>query len=59
MPQDIPSQPLSPRRLSPLKGLWPFLRPYRARIVLAFVLLCIGSATILLVPLALDRKSVV
>ena len=43
---------LNSRRLSPLKGLWPFLRPYRARIVLAFVLLCVGSATILLVPLA-------
>jgi len=35
-----------------LSGLWPFLRPYRARIALAFVLLCLGSATILLVPLA-------
>jgi ATP-binding cassette subfamily B protein len=35
-----------------LRGLWPFLRPYRARIALAFVLLCLASATILLVPLA-------
>ena len=52
MPQTAPTPPLNPRRLSPLKGLWPFLRPYRARIVLAFVLLCVGSATILLVPLA-------
>jgi ATP-binding cassette subfamily B protein len=52
MPQYIATPPLSPRRLSPLKGLWPFLRPYRARIALAFVLLCVGSATILLVPLA-------
>ena len=42
----------APRRLSPLKGLWPFLRPYRGRIALAFVLLCLGSVTILLVPLA-------
>ena len=49
---NLASSPPSARRLSPLKGLWPFLRPYRARIVLAFVLLCIGSATILLVPLA-------
>jgi ATP-binding cassette subfamily B protein len=32
--------------------MWPFLRPYRARIALAFVLLCLGSATMLLVPLA-------
>ncbi|MBN8476155.1 ABC transporter transmembrane domain-containing protein [Sulfuritalea sp.] len=44
--------PITPRRLSPLRGLLPFLRPYRARIALAFVLLCVGSATILLVPLA-------
>jgi len=42
----------APRRLSPLKGLWPFLRPYRARVALAFVLLCLASLTILLVPLA-------
>jgi ATP-binding cassette subfamily B protein len=41
-----------PKRLSALKGLWPFLRPYRARMALAFVLLCLGSATILVVPLA-------
>jgi len=38
--------------MSTLKGLWPFLQPYRARLVLAFILLCLGSATILLVPLA-------
>ncbi|MGC2047629.1 MAG: ABC transporter transmembrane domain-containing protein [Gallionella sp.] len=40
------------RHLSSLRDLWPFLRPYRARIALAFVLLCLASATILLVPLA-------
>jgi ATP-binding cassette subfamily B protein len=45
-------QPAPPRRLSTLKALWPFLRPYRGRIALAFLLLCLGSATILLVPLA-------
>ena len=38
--------------MSSLRGLLPFLRPYRARIALAFVLLCLGSATLLLVPLA-------
>ena len=42
----------SPRHLSALKGLWPFLRPYRTRMALAFILLCLGSTTILLVPLA-------
>ena len=52
MPEFPPILPARPRRLSPLKGLWPFLRPYRARIALAFFLLCLGSATILLVPLA-------
>jgi ATP-binding cassette subfamily B protein len=50
--RDTQNQPANPRPLSALKGLWPFLRPYRARITLAFILLCLGSATILLVPLA-------
>jgi ATP-binding cassette subfamily B protein len=47
-----PAPPPAPRRLSALSGLWPFLRPYRARIALAFGLLCLASATILVVPLA-------
>jgi len=42
----------SPAPLSTLRGLLPFLRPYRARVALAFVLLCLGSAAILVVPLA-------
>ncbi len=46
-----PTQP-AVRRLSPLRNLWPFLRPYRGRVALAFALLFLGSATILLVPLA-------
>ena len=40
------------KKLASLSSLWPFLRPYRARVWLAFVLLCLGSATLLLVPLA-------
>ena len=52
MPTDTSDPPAAPRRLSALKGLWPFLRPYKARIALAFFLLCLGSATILVVPLA-------
>src|SRR5512145_1841692 len=50
MSREVP--PLAPRRLSALRGLAPFLRPYRAQVALAFVLLCLGSATILVVPLA-------
>ncbi|MDD5462163.1 MAG: ABC transporter transmembrane domain-containing protein [Methylococcales bacterium] len=45
-------QPESTRHLSSLKDLWPFMRPYLGRIVLAFILLCLGSTTLLLVPLA-------
>jgi ATP-binding cassette subfamily B protein len=52
MSADTRSSPERSRPLSALKGLWPFLRPYRARIALAFVLLCLGSGTILMVPLA-------
>ena len=46
------SETIKAQRLHSLGELWPFLRPYRARIVLAFVLLCLGSVTLLLVPLA-------
>jgi ATP-binding cassette subfamily B protein len=52
MRRQTPDRPVSPRPLSALRGLSPFLRPYRARIALAFVLLCLASATILVVPLA-------
>lgn len=45
-------QPGSVSHLFSLKDLRPFLRPYRGKIALAFVLLCLGSASILLVPLA-------
>ena len=45
-------QPDSTRHVSSLKDLWPFIRPYRKRMVLAFLLLCLGSATVLLIPLA-------
>ena len=40
------------KKLSSLGNLWPFLQPYRSRVLLAFILLCLGSATLLLVPLA-------
>jgi ATP-binding cassette subfamily B protein len=40
------------KKLSSLAALWPFLKPYRPKVLLAFILLCLGSATLLLVPLA-------
>ncbi len=52
MPLPKPLQPAIVRRLSPLRDLLPFLRPYRGRVALAFALLCLGSVTMLLVPLA-------
>jgi ATP-binding cassette subfamily B protein len=51
-PAETPSATPSSASLSALRGLLPFLRPYRARVALAFVLLCLGSAAILVVPLA-------
>ena len=47
-----PAAPPPSAPLSALRGLLPFLRPYRTRVALAFVLLCLGSAAILVVPLA-------
>ncbi|HWT28516.1 MAG TPA: ABC transporter transmembrane domain-containing protein [Methylophilaceae bacterium] len=42
----------SRKSLSSLDRLWPFLKPYRWQLLLAFVLLSTASATLLLVPLA-------
>jgi len=41
-----------PKRVSSLRDLWPFLRPYRLQVFVAFLLLSFASATLLLVPLA-------
>ena len=47
-----PSRPAATKRLSSLRDLLPFLRPYRGRVALAFVLLILASGTVLLLPLA-------
>ena len=44
--------PVAPKRIASLKDLWPFLRPYRMQAAVAFVLLCLASGALLLVPLA-------
>jgi ATP-binding cassette subfamily B protein len=38
--------------LASLKDLWPFLKPYRLQVGIAFVLLTLASVAILIVPLA-------
>jgi ATP-binding cassette subfamily B protein len=43
----------SARALGVLRGLAPFLRPYRRQMVAALLLLCAGSALMLVVPLSL------
>jgi len=50
MKTDHTKQPT--KKLSSLKDLWPFLKPYRLQAVTAFILLCFASGTLLLVPLA-------
>ena len=44
--------PPKSKRITSLKDLWPFLQPYRWQVATAFVLLCLASAALLLVPLA-------
>jgi ATP-binding cassette, subfamily B, bacterial len=41
-----------PKRISSIRDLAPFLRPYRWQLLLAFALLCLASGTLLMVPLA-------
>jgi ATP-binding cassette subfamily B protein len=52
MPTHKNNQANPTRNISSLKNLWPYLRPYRGKIGLALVFLCLGSVTILLIPLA-------
>ncbi|MGM8062813.1 ABC transporter transmembrane domain-containing protein [Vogesella indigofera] len=40
------------QRLTPLSGLWPFLRPYRARALLAALALLVAATATLLLPVA-------
>jgi len=47
-----PQDKVKPKHVTSLKDLWPFLRPYRLQVGIAFVLLSLASATLLLVPLA-------
>ncbi|HEY0561812.1 MAG TPA: ABC transporter transmembrane domain-containing protein [Methylophilus sp.] len=51
-PTSSSSAKAPPKRVASLKDLWPFLRPYRWQMAVAFVLLCLASGALLLVPLA-------
>jgi ATP-binding cassette subfamily B protein len=50
-----PPGPAARRRLVALGGLWPFLKPYRRQVALAFLLLCAASVVMLAVPLAVRQ----
>ena len=41
--------------VSTLARLWPFLAPYRSRLVLAFVFLCLAAGSTLVVPIAFKQ----
>lgn len=49
-PSDTPP---ATKRLASLRGLWPFLFPYRRMVALAFLLLCLAAAATLAVPAAI------
>jgi ATP-binding cassette subfamily B protein len=51
MADSLPERPKG-RSLGPLRELWPYLRPYRTRLVLAFAALIIASAAMLVLPVA-------
>lgn len=50
--RDDVSPPAKPKSIASLRDIWPFLKPYRKQMLLAFVLLSLASATLLTVPLA-------
>ena len=50
--QETLKQKRNSKQVVSLKDLWPFLKPYRLQMAIAFVLLSLASAALLLVPLA-------
>lgn len=46
------STPTPPKRISSIRDIAPFLRPYRWQLAAAFLMLCLASGTLLTVPLA-------
>ena len=53
MNDQVATSAISPtvaRQVSSLRALLPFLKPYRGRVALAILLLCLASGTLLLVP---------
>jgi ATP-binding cassette subfamily B protein len=49
---DSTQRPIKPPTLSLFRGLWPFLRPYRKQLALAFLMLTIAASATLVVPMA-------
>ena len=51
----VPNSTTSPAsgRLRPLAKLWPFIRPYRSRLLLALVALLVAAAASLMLPVAI------
>ena len=54
MADDLPERPKA-KSLTPLAALLPFLRPYRARLLLALFALLVAAAAMLALPVALRR----
>jgi ATP-binding cassette, subfamily B, bacterial len=46
------TKPTASTRLRPLLKLWPFIRPYRSRLLLALLVLLVAAAASLLLPVA-------
>ncbi len=53
MPVSPTSKPPLSARLRPLAKLWPFIRPYRSRLLLALAVLLVAAAASLLLPVAI------
>ena len=48
-----PSKSPASARLRPLAKLWPFISPYRSRLVLALLVLLVAAAASLMLPVAI------
>jgi ATP-binding cassette subfamily B protein len=55
MAKEILEQRATSKKVGALRGLWPFIRPYRPMVIVAGLALCLTAAVSLIMPMAVRR----
>ena len=55
MAEDVKEQRAASKKVGALRGLWPFIRPYRAMVIISALALCLTASVSLILPMAVRR----